>query len=230
MLFMHALREAIFLLLSTLPPRWRTTYLILMMMDTQPCTGQPKRASCPWHSTSSNPADLMWQQGTRLAYIVCCMSDAFCNLSGHTCCMGTVDKDICYLLNLYMLCVVHSFQPTCIKMAGTTKSGLETICIFPGFDYATAHDGHLWNAFCQMCIYVVVTVRQWQWLWQWQWPRKYKSHCTLYASNCCKLIECFTSSISTRQIAHICLSHYYSAFCNLINVCGWPNTHQAKCT
>ena len=25
----------------------------------------------------------------------CCLSDALCDLSGHTCCMGTVDTDIC---------------------------------------------------------------------------------------------------------------------------------------
>ena len=29
------------------------------------------------------------------AALVCCLSDAFCDLSGHTCCMDTVDMDIC---------------------------------------------------------------------------------------------------------------------------------------
>ena len=43
---------AIWLLLSTLPPRWRATSLTLMMTDTQPCTGRPKTISCPWWSTS----------------------------------------------------------------------------------------------------------------------------------------------------------------------------------
>ena len=75
--FTYVLRVAILLWLSTLPPRWRTTSLTLMMLGTQHCTGQPKRVSCLWWSTSSNPADLMWKQGTRLAYIVCCLSDAF---------------------------------------------------------------------------------------------------------------------------------------------------------
>ena len=87
--------KAILRLLSTLPPRWGAISLTLMMVDTQPCTGQPKRVSCQWWSTSWDPVDLMWRPLTRLAYIVCCLSDAFCGLSGHTCCMGTVDMDIC---------------------------------------------------------------------------------------------------------------------------------------
>ena len=36
-----------------------------------------------------------------------------------------------------------SFPATSPKVADTLKDGLETICIFPGFDYATAHDGHM---------------------------------------------------------------------------------------
>ena len=63
--------------LSTLSQRWRATSLTQNMMETQPCTGQPKRASCPWWSTSWDPVDLMWRQLTRLAYVVCCLSDAF---------------------------------------------------------------------------------------------------------------------------------------------------------
>ena len=97
---------AILLLLSTLPQKWRATSLTLMMMDTQPCTGQPKRASCPWWSTSWDPVDLMWKQGTRLAYIVCCLCSAFCDLSGHTCCMGTVDMDSCtWVVQTFSFCV-----------------------------------------------------------------------------------------------------------------------------
>ena len=87
---------AILLLLSTLWPRWRATSLTLMMMDTQPCTGQPKRASCPWWSTLWDHMDLMWRPLTkRLACTVCCLSDTFCDRSGHTCCMGTVDMGTC---------------------------------------------------------------------------------------------------------------------------------------
>ena len=81
--------------LNTSPQKWRATSLTLMMMDTQPCTGQPKRASCPWWSTLWDPVDLMWRQLTRLAFIVCCLSDAFCDLCGHTCSMRTVDIDAC---------------------------------------------------------------------------------------------------------------------------------------
>ena len=87
--------KAIFPLLSTLPPRWRATSLTLMMTATQPCTLQPILVSCPWWSTSSDPVDLMWRPLTRSASIVCCLSDVFCVLSGHTCCMGTVDVDTC---------------------------------------------------------------------------------------------------------------------------------------
>ena len=46
--FSCVLRAAIFLLLSTLPPRWRATSLTLMMMATQPCTWQPILVICPW--------------------------------------------------------------------------------------------------------------------------------------------------------------------------------------
>ena len=84
--FTCVLLVAILLLLSTLRPRWRATSLTLMMMDTQPCTRQPKGASCPWWSTSWDHTDLMWRPLTkRLACIVCCLSDTFCDLSGHTC-------------------------------------------------------------------------------------------------------------------------------------------------
>ena len=75
--FSCVLRAAILLLLTTLPPRWRGTSLTLMMLDTQPCTGQPMRVSCPWWSTSWDPVALMSMQGTRLAYIVCCLSLRF---------------------------------------------------------------------------------------------------------------------------------------------------------
>ena len=94
--FTSVLLVAILLLLSTLRPRWRATSLTLMTMDTQPCTGQPKRTSCPWWSTSWDHTDLMWRPlAKRLVYILCCLSDAFCDLSGHTCCMGTIDMDTC---------------------------------------------------------------------------------------------------------------------------------------
>ena len=73
--FTCVLRAAILLLLSTLSPKWRATSLTLMMVDTQLCTGQPKRASCPWWSTSWDPVDLMWKQGIRLACIMCCLSE-----------------------------------------------------------------------------------------------------------------------------------------------------------
>ena len=66
---MRVLLVAILPLLSTLPPRWRATSLTLMMTDTQPYTGQSKRVSCPWWSTSWDPVDLTWKQGTRLVHI-----------------------------------------------------------------------------------------------------------------------------------------------------------------
>ena len=98
---------AILLLLSTLPPKWRATSLTVMMVDTQLCTGQPKRASCPWWSTSWNPVDLMWRHLARLVFIVCCLSDGFCELSGHTCCMGTVDMDTCtWVVLTSLVCVL----------------------------------------------------------------------------------------------------------------------------
>ena len=93
--FTRVLLVAILLLLSTLRPRWRVISLTLMMMDTRPCTGQPLRASCPWWSTLWDHTDLMWRPLTRLACIFCWWSDGFCDLSGHTCCMGSVDMDTC---------------------------------------------------------------------------------------------------------------------------------------
>lgn len=57
--FSCVLWVAILLLLNTLPLRWRNTCLLLMMEGAQLCTGQPRRVSCPWWSTSSNLADLM---------------------------------------------------------------------------------------------------------------------------------------------------------------------------
>ena len=57
-----------------------------------------------------------------------------------------------------------------------------------------------------------------------------QSHCVFYACNCCKLIECATSSILTRQIVCTRPSHYYSAFCNLIGLHRSPNSCQEKCT
>ena len=68
--FSCVLRVAIFLLLSTLPPRWRATSLTLMMTGIQPCTWQPILVSCPWWSTLWDPVDLTWRPLTRLAYIV----------------------------------------------------------------------------------------------------------------------------------------------------------------
>ena len=54
--------------------------------------------------------DLMWRPLSRLAYIGCCLSDAFCDLSGHTCCMGTVDMDIygCCVVVVIMSCPMPS--------------------------------------------------------------------------------------------------------------------------
>ena len=79
--FTCALLVAILPLLSTLPPRWRVTCLTQMLMDTQPCTGHPKRVSSPWWNFLWELADLMWKQRIRLAYVFCCLS-AFCYHSG----------------------------------------------------------------------------------------------------------------------------------------------------
>ena len=70
MLLMRILLAAILLLLSTLPPEWRATSLTLVTTDTQPCTGQPKWASCPWWSTLWDLVDLMWRPLTRFACVI----------------------------------------------------------------------------------------------------------------------------------------------------------------
>lgn len=62
---------AILLLLNILPLRWRNTCLLRIMEGAQLCIGQPRRVSCPWWSTSSNLADLMWKQETRLGFVDC---------------------------------------------------------------------------------------------------------------------------------------------------------------
>ena len=118
--FSCVLRVAILLLLSTLPQKWRATSLTLMMMDTQLCTGQPKRASCPWWSTSWDPVDLIWKQGTRLtqmiylciqyivcmyACILCCLSDAFVTS------LGTPAAWTQWWLTLVELCKLCTYVP-----------------------------------------------------------------------------------------------------------------------
>ena len=122
--FICALLVAILPSLNTCPPKWRATSLTLMMLDTQPCTGQPKRVSCPWWSTLWDPVDLMWRQLTRLAYIVCCLSDAFCGqtlwthqLHGHSrhapfLCLSCVNLFVLFIVcNVVFACtpvvVVH---------------------------------------------------------------------------------------------------------------------------
>ena len=84
------LSAAILPLLSTFPSRWRATSLTLMMMDTQLCTGQPKRASCPWWSTLWDPVDLMWRPLTRLArmYVYSKLHAYACNSNASKDCLG----------------------------------------------------------------------------------------------------------------------------------------------
>ena len=57
--FIAVLLVVILLLLTSSPPKWRTTFLLLMVLATQPCTGQPKKVSCPWWSTWSSLVDLI---------------------------------------------------------------------------------------------------------------------------------------------------------------------------
>ena len=108
--FICVLWVAILLSLSTFAPKWRATSLTQVMLGRQPCTGQLKTASCPWWSTSYDPVDLMWRQLTRFAYIHCLLLVwCSCDLSGHTCCMGTVKMDTCAWVTstLCVLFLVH---------------------------------------------------------------------------------------------------------------------------
>ena len=100
------LSAAILPLLSIFPSRWRATSLTQTMMGTQLCTGQPKRASCPWWSTSWDSVDLMWRQGTRLAHM--CVSNKLhaCSSNASKDCLGLcpfISIDIIMMFkNLYL--------------------------------------------------------------------------------------------------------------------------------
>ena len=50
---------------------------------------------------------------------------------------------------------LHSLVPSPLSQSGwhcKRWSGNYCICIFPGFYHTTACDGHMWNAFCRMCV------------------------------------------------------------------------------